>query len=52
MSDPLLRYFTQAFAPLASPRETLVAASFSKKINELKNPVNTSGLGLYAKLIR
>ena len=43
MSDPLLRYFTQAFKPLALTRETLVAAAFSKKFNDLQNPAKTWG---------
>lgn len=41
MSCPLLRYFIQAFAPLAVSRETLVPAGFSKQFNDLQNPKNT-----------
>jgi hypothetical protein len=52
MSDPLLRNFIQPSAPLAPTRETRVPVGFSKKINELQNPVKTSGLGLCDKLIR
>ncbi|MGF6114155.1 MULTISPECIES: hypothetical protein [Pseudomonas] len=52
MSDLLLRYFTQAFAPLVLSRENPARAGFSKKINELKIPVKTWGLGLCDKLIR
>jgi len=51
MSDPLLRYFTQAFQRLIPSRETLVAAGFSNEINDLQNPVKTWGLGLCYKLI-
>jgi hypothetical protein len=52
MSGPLFRYFTQALKPLAPTRERLVAAAFSKKFNDLQNPVKTWGLGCCQKLIR
>lgn len=52
MSGPLLRYFTQAFKPLAYKRENLVPAGFPKKFNDLQNPVKARCLGYCRKLIR
>ncbi|VVM64778.1 hypothetical protein PS676_01455 [Pseudomonas fluorescens] len=52
MSGPLLRYFTQAFKPLAYRRETLVPAGFSKKFNDLQYPGKACCLGYCRKLIR